>query len=112
MNPKPHRKPWHTGRHQTVFEGETMTQQSHKDSVNVNKIISRYDRTGILPQNPYSPVYGDVSAFARPFQEALDASGVTIEQAREFANSWEPPKDQEPEITNDPGEQEAQEEKK
>lgn len=93
-NPTPHRKPWFRHQVQTKIEGESMTQQSHRDSVDVNKIIERYDRTGQLPPMASNPVYGDVSAFARPFQEALDMAGITIEQARDFANNWTPPEEQ------------------
>lgn len=86
-----HKKPYERHRLQIEFTEPSMTQQSHKDSVDINKIIARYDRTGVLPPSRANPMYGDVTAFAKPFQEALDASGITIDQARDFANNWSPP---------------------
>lgn len=103
-NPKPHRKPWERHQSKTFITDESLTQQSHKESVDVNNIVARFARTGILPPGQGNPVYGDVTAFAKPFQEAIDAAGITIEQARDFAANWEPPKAAEQESVQPPEE--------
>ena len=45
------------------FEKPSMTEQSHKDAVSIDKIINRYNRTGILgtPSQVRDMFYGDFS---------------------------------------------------
>lgn len=46
----------------TVFTGETRTEQSHRDEVDINKIVARA-RRGILPRfSGVQPNYGDFSS--------------------------------------------------
>ena len=45
--------------------GETMTDQSQKDSTDINKILSTYDKTGVLTSVArFEPLYDDVSDVA------------------------------------------------
>lgn len=58
------------------------TKQSFRDEVNINKIIARHARTGMVEHvNKRAPFYGDVSDVAS-YQEAL---GVVLEAERLFA---------------------------
>ena len=46
----------------TTFSGNSLTEQSHRDSCNINKIMKRYERTGVIDHiNRHQPVYGDFS---------------------------------------------------
>lgn len=42
-------------------EGESATEQAHANAVNINTIVSRYQRTGVLPPSSRVPRYGDFS---------------------------------------------------
>jgi len=46
------------------FQGPSLTQQHHAEAVNINTIVQKYHRTGILPNgnNPAKAVYGDFTA--------------------------------------------------
>lgn len=46
---------------QIFTEGGSLTEQAHREECNINTIMQRYRRTGVLPQNPHLPVYGDFS---------------------------------------------------
>lgn len=57
---------------QKVFTGESRTEQHHGNEVNINKIMSRYMRTGLLPQRGQEGFYGDFSG-AESYQQCLEA---------------------------------------
>lgn len=60
-------------------KGETMTQQQHKDDCDINNILKRYEKTGILPDLiKADPQYGDFSTVPS-YQQALD----TVYKAQE-----------------------------
>lgn len=47
----------------TTIEGETMTEQFHKDACDVNNIMAKYQTTGVLDHvAKYEPQYGEVEA--------------------------------------------------
>lgn len=52
-----------------VTPGPSMTKQSHKDDCDVNIIVARFVKTGVLPEDSRVPQYGDVSSLE--FQEAM-----------------------------------------
>lgn len=45
------------------MSGESRTEQSHKNSCNIEKIISRYYKTGLLQQRLQKGVYGDFTGY-------------------------------------------------
>lgn len=48
--------------HSIVFEGKGRTKQQDKDACDVNMMMAKYQRTGVLPgQNNFAPQYGDFS---------------------------------------------------
>lgn len=57
---------------QTDFTGvDSLTKQSHKDECDVNKIVKRFTRTGLLTHlNPAKPNYGFAPSL--DYQQALD----------------------------------------
>lgn len=64
VNTPAFRKPMSRIRVYTEMPGESMTQQAHADSCDINNIIRQYDRTGQLPPNPRNkqPMFADVTA--------------------------------------------------
>jgi len=57
----------------TVIDGgPVLTKQAFKDEVDINKIISRYERTGMITAlNTKKPFYGDVSD-VKNYKECLE----------------------------------------
>lgn len=52
--------------------GPSLTKQSFRDEVNINKIIARYEKTGMVEHlNKKAPFYGDVSGLV-DYQSALN----------------------------------------
>ena len=49
---------------------ELMTKQSFKDECDINNIVNRFTRTGVLPTLPPTGVYGDFSEIGS-YQDAL-----------------------------------------
>lgn len=47
---------------QTVPSGESKTEQCHEGETNINKIMARYRRTGLVPQRGNPGFYGDFSS--------------------------------------------------
>lgn len=65
-------------RYVTHLVGESMTQQSHALSCDINSIIERYDRTGTLPVSDRKPSYGDVTALQGDLTERITRSEQAI----------------------------------
>ena len=51
--------------------GESRTEQAHRDEVDINKIVARYQRTGVLPVRSGVAQFGDFSQIG-DYHEALD----------------------------------------
>lgn len=82
-------------RFQTDVGKESMTKQSHKAECDINNIMKRYQKTGVLSHvNEVQPVYGDVPAIE--YREALEA----VMKAEEMFNSM--PGSLRREFDNDP----------
>lgn len=54
-----------------VFEGESKTEQNHQNETDINKIVSRYQRTGQMPTNLRLPYFGDFTGVTS-YHEAVD----------------------------------------
>ncbi len=55
----------------TVNTQERMTEQSHQESCDINKIMARYVKTGTVDHlNKYGPMYGDIPSI--DLQEAIE----------------------------------------
>ena len=90
------RKPFERERMITKFDGETRTDQSQKEMVDVNNIIRKFDRTGVLPSvNEGVGQYGDVSGLNANLQEIVDKYGDVSKAAQEFFDNYEPKKPEE-----------------
>lgn len=75
------RPPWHRMRIVTKIHGESKTQQHHKDTVDINAIVNRYQRTGELPPAKTPPQYADVTGLQGDLQERITASQKAIAKA-------------------------------
>jgi phage internal scaffolding protein len=45
-------------------EDSTLTQQHFKDECDINNILRQFNVTGLLPENPLSPRYGDFTGIS------------------------------------------------
>lgn len=77
-------------RERVVFKttGESKTQQAHKDLCDVNKILKRYERTGMLPPAQQQPMYGDVSGLVGDLGELRQRAASILEPAQAFVDQW------------------------
>lgn len=60
------------GRFQYFHTGESLTKQSFKDECDINNVMKRFERTGVLEHvNKYQPQWGDYTNTPSSYQEAL-----------------------------------------
>lgn len=52
---------------QLICEGKSLTEQSHKNEVNINKIMAKYKKTGFINRTNKVPLFGDFTT-ANDFQ--------------------------------------------
>lgn len=64
----------------------SMTQQSHADTCDMNRIISQFHRTGELPHGRHQPAYEDVSGLSGDLLDLSSRSRSTIEDAEAFVS--------------------------
>lgn len=57
----------------------SMTEQQHKDAVNINTIVAKARKTGMAPIQSGSPLYGDFSQ-VESFQDAQDMINAARDQ--------------------------------
>jgi phage internal scaffolding protein len=55
-----------------LCEEATLTQQHFKDETDINNILRQFNITGLLPESPLSPRYGDFTGIS-DYQSALNA---------------------------------------
>jgi len=75
------RPPWYRARLKVLSEGETMTQQSHRDQTDINNIVNRYARTGQLPPATRQAQYADVTGLQGDLTELVARSNEHISTA-------------------------------
>lgn len=85
-----------TLRVQFQCEGPSKVEQSHRDEVNINSIMAKYQKTGLFPQRTTTPKYGDFSSGIE-FHEAMSR---IREAERDFLDL---PPDIRSRFENDPG---------
>ena len=70
-----------------VNSGPTRTKQSFKDECDINNIMAKYQRTGLIDAvSRIQPQYGDVVGF--DFQFAMDQIVQAQEMFMELPSSW------------------------
>lgn len=86
------RPPWARTRMVTVNDLESMTQQSDVDQTDIDAIVARFERTGVLPApNQDRAQYGDVCDLQVDLTTALNRAQEVINKARDFEANWKPP---------------------
>lgn len=75
------RKPFERVRTYTIIAGESMTQQSHAETCDINNIIRRFDNTGVLPPAKHEAQYADVTGLQIDLTEAYNRATETIATA-------------------------------
>jgi len=74
------RRPWERHRTITLVEGESKTDTSFGNETNINKIIARFSRTGIIPTDQgREPQYADVTHLQKDLTEVI-SEGRAAEQ--------------------------------
>lgn len=64
------RNRWQTERFKTELEGESMTVQDAKDECDINRILAKFNRTGVIDHvAKYEPQYGEMTGV--DFQDAM-----------------------------------------
>lgn len=76
-----------------------MTDTSHGNDTDVNKIIARFERTGILPQPTQQPAYADCTPFNRDLTELIGDSEDIQARAKDFIEKWSPQPETPPQNT-------------
>lgn len=82
---------------QTTFSGKSRTEQHHRNETNINRIMARFNKTGLLPGRGAAGFYGDFTNVA-DYHDACDR----ILQAKE--NFMALPSDLRKHFHNDPAE--------
>lgn len=77
------RRPYERLRVETVFVGETMTVNSFKDETDINNIVGRYDRSGILPTSDKQGAFADVTGLQGDLTERINKSKAILDKAAE-----------------------------
>lgn len=80
-----------------VCDGPSRTEQHHANEVDINKIVSRYQKTGVMPLRDGRPSYGDFAGIS-DYHSACEA---VREAERGFMTL---PPDLRKRFKNDPGE--------
>lgn len=76
------RKPFDRERLYAKFEGESRTQMADQASCDVNMIMARFQRTGILPEGKGPGQYGDVTDLQKDLTESIEKSRQVIADAK------------------------------
>lgn len=76
------RKPYERVRVTFETDGPSKTHQSHKDSCDVNQILARYERTGMLPPSRSVGQFGDVTGLQGDLTERAAFAQSTVSTAR------------------------------
>lgn len=84
----PFRMPMSRYPEKTVPEGESMTHQSHFESCDINRIVSRFQVYGELPVVKGNPQYGDVTNLqAKTLTEHIETARQVQEKVNEYAKA-------------------------
>lgn len=72
---------WYERNRITAPVGESKTDRSFGNDTDINKLIDRFSRTGVMPENPsgVQPYYGDVSEMQCDLTELIEKSKHGVE---------------------------------
>lgn len=74
---------------QCVIDDESRTVQSEKDLTDINNIVARFDREGVLPPGKGPGQYMDVTALNADLMDVIERSEEIIDQATAYFSELE-----------------------
>lgn len=77
---------------QVTFPGKSLTEQSHAKSSNINAIIDKYHKTGVIEfENKYQPLYGEIPSMdlAEAYMKIQKAEGMFQELPSRLRKQFE-----------------------
>jgi len=87
----------------SINQQPSMTQQYPAEHIEINAIVERFKRTGILPEATQQPQYGDVTNLQGiDLVDLIDQAQTNTQIASEFANTWRPPEETPPATSSTP----------
>lgn len=66
------------------------TSDAAGNDTDINVIMARFERTGILPPNTEQPIYDDVTELQGDLTEIHQRSREALDIANKFAETWKP----------------------
>ena len=72
-------RPRHRRRVRSIVRGKSLTKQADRDRANIHKILSKFEKTGLLPQRVAQPIEGQVPE-VESYHQAMNII-VTAQQA-------------------------------
>lgn len=79
------RKPWARERLVTVVEGESATAVHMLQETDINNIVEKFHRTGLMPPANRDAQYGDVTALQGDLTETLNKTAATLQTVSDYA---------------------------
>lgn len=70
------------------LDGESMTEQAHRDQTDINSIVQRFQRTGVLPEQRQGQ-YADVTSLQGDFLERVEHARKVIASYGEAVAEYE-----------------------
>lgn len=84
------RPPWCRERVIQDMGTDTLTSTSEADNSDINIIVERFKRTGILPEAKRQAQYGDCTHLQKDLTTLVEEARHTERVANEFAANWKP----------------------
>lgn len=81
---------WERESYPTINNEPSATDTSHGNETDINRIMERFDRDGILPPMQGEPVYMDVTDLQGDLTEMYNEAQETLQTARDFVSTWNP----------------------
>lgn len=71
---------------------ESATMEAFGHDTDVNEIVARFERTGMMPTDPrgIAPQFGDVTELQGDLTELINRARGVMQEATDFASRWKP----------------------
>lgn len=69
---------------------ESLVQQAHYDQTDINQVVERYRRTGVMPSGKSNGRFADVTGLQGDPTELIERSREVIQQTAEFLSQYKP----------------------
>lgn len=81
-------------RYITIIPGESKVDASQGNDTDINKVVERFTRTGVLPEPTRPPQYIDCTDLQGDLTEMLEKARHVQQVAQDFIEQWSPPSEQ------------------